>query len=361
MSGALDVVVGMSGGVDSAVAAALLVKGGCRVVGVTMRLWDGPQSSAPGRHGCYGPGEEQDIDDARRVALQLGIPFHVVDVSSQYRSAVLDYFRSEYRAGRTPNPCSRCNPLIKFGALVHKVREYGIKFDHFATGHYARVEYRQSDQRFLLKKATDIGKDQSYFLALLSREQVARSLFPLGGYSKTEVRGLAASFGLPVAAKRESQDFVDQDYDGLLEPGSPGPILDRQGKELGRHTGIEHHTIGQRRGLGVASDKPLYVTGLDPVRNAVVVGDRAETSSGGLIASNLNWIAIDDLEGTIEVGVRIRSRHQETKATVTPIEGQRALVRFEVPQLAVAPGQTVVFYDGDIVVGGGTIDTVKEK
>jgi tRNA-uridine 2-sulfurtransferase len=284
----------------------------------------------------------------------------VLDLSAEYRSVVLDYFRSEYRSGRTPNPCSRCNPAIKFGTLVTKARESGIRFDYFATGHYANVEYRQSDQRFLLKKAKDRGKDQSYFLALLSREQVGRSLFPLGGYSKADVRKLAAGFDLPVAAKRESQDFVDQEYDGLLEPSSPGPLLDRHGKEMGRHSGIGRHTIGQRRGLGIAAEKPLYVTGLDPVRNAVIVGERHETSSGGLVASDLNWIAIEGLEGPIEVSARIRYRHQEARATVMPVDGDKVYVKFEAPQMAIAPGQTVVFYDGDVVVGGGIIDSVKE-
>jgi tRNA-specific 2-thiouridylase len=360
MPGTLDVVVGMSGGVDSSVAAALLVKSGYRVAGVTMKLWDGPVASSQGRHGCYGPGEEQDIDDARQVAGLLGIPFRVIDVAAEYRSGVLDYFRSEYRLGRTPNPCSRCNPTIKFGALVSKVRDSGVRLDYFATGHYVNVERRLTDNRMLLTKATDRTKDQSYFLALLSREQVERSLFPLGGYSKDDVRRLAAEWGLPVAAKPDSQDFVDREYRGLQEPSNPGPILDGQGNELGKHDGIGRHTIGQRRGLGVAGGKPLYVTALDPARNAVIVGERSEISAGGLVASNLNWLAIDRLNGSIEVSARIRYRHEEAKATVGPLDGNRAWVEFETPQMAITPGQTVVFYDGDIVVGGGIIDSTKE-
>ncbi len=360
MPGALDVVVGMSGGVDSSVAAALLTERGCHVTGVTMKLWDGPSSPVKGRHGCYGPGEEQDIEDARQVAARLGIPFLVLDVAAEYRAEVLDYFRSEYRSGRTPNPCSRCNPTIKFGALLRKVGESGIRFDYFATGHYANVEYRQSDNHHLLRKSKDLGKDQSYFLALLSREQVSRSLFPLGDHSKDEVRKLAAEFDLPVATKRDSQDFVDRDYEALLGPSNPGPILDRHGNELGRHIGIAHHTIGQRRGLGITSEKPLYVTGLDPARNAVIVGERSEICGSSLVASSLNWIAIDGLGGPIEVKARIRYRHEEAKASVTPMDGGKAYVKFEEPQMAITPGQTVVFYDGDIVVGGGIIDTVKE-
>jgi tRNA-specific 2-thiouridylase len=355
----LDIAVGMSGGVDSSVAAALLKSEGNRVVGVTMKLWNGPGSRPGGRHGCYGPGEEQDIEDARQVAAKLGIPFHVIDLSAEYQAEVLDYFRSEYRLGRTPNPCSRCNRMVKFGTLVKKARDHGVRFDYFATGHYAKVERAESDGRYVLKKAKDTGKDQTYFLALLSQEQLAFSLFPLGDRTKSEVRDLAAGFGLAVAGKEDSQDFVDSDLNMLADTENPGPILDRGGNEIGRHSGIGHHTIGQRKGLGISSSRPLYVTEIDPVRNAIVVGERSEVFGDTLVARDLNWIAINGLK-TMKVKARIRYRHQEAAALVQPLGETEVLVHFEEPQMAITPGQTIVFYDEDTVLGGGIIDRTKE-
>ena len=315
----IEVAVGLSGGVDSSVAAALLKERGFHVTGVTMKLWAGPSAAvAGGRHGCYGPGEEEDIEDARQVAAKLGIPFLVIDLSAEYRAEVLDYFQREYRSGRTPNPCSRCNRSIKFGTLVKKAQESGT-FDYFATGHYAKVERRESDGRYLLRKGKDPGKDQSYFLALLSQDQLSHAVFPLGDYMKTEVRALAEKYDLPVAGKAESQDFVDTGCD--LEPGAgnPGPILDRQGRELGRHSGIANHTIGQRKGLGISSDRPLYVAEIDTARNAVIVGERSELFGSRLVATELNWIAREGLDSPIDVKARIRSRHKEAGAQVRPI------------------------------------------
>lgn len=356
----MRIVVAMSGGVDSSVAAAILKQAGHDVHGVTMKIWDGPALPEGQHHGCYGPGEEADIDDARRVAQSLGVPFQVLDLTGEYRSEVLDYFRAEYASGRTPNPCSRCNPRIKFGALARKVEESGITFDRFATGHYARVEYDSSLDRYLLRKAVDHSKDQSYFLALLSREQLGRSFFPLGGYAKIQVRQFAAEFGLPVADKADSQDFVSGDRDWLLGGHVPGPILDGKGNLLGEHRGIAYHTIGQRKGLGVFAAAPVYVTALDPSRNAVIVGDRSEIYGDRLVASGVNWIAIDGLEKPMELKARIRYRHEEAEATVSPMGKSRVRVRFHRPQMAITPGQTVVFYDGDVVVGGATIENTKE-
>jgi tRNA-uridine 2-sulfurtransferase len=355
-----EVVVAMSGGVDSSVAAALLAQQGYHVTGVTMKIWDGPPSSGARHHGCYGPGEESDIEDAREVTRRFGIPFHVVDLSSEYRSEIMEYVRREYLNGRTPNPCSYCNPRIKFGALVEKIAGQGVRFDYFATGHYARVEYSPGENRFFLKKARDTAKDQSYFLALLSREQLAHTLFPLGKYFKTEVRKLALDFSLDVAAKLDSQDFVPGGYESVLGLSIPGPVLDSHGEEIGRHRGIAYYTVGQRRGLGIASDRPLYVTRLDPTKNVVIVGDRDEVYADNFIASNLNWLAIDSLHGSLDIKVRIRSRHEEAEALVTPLENGKVYVKFKEPQFAVTPGQTAVFYNGDIVVGGGTIEKAKE-
>jgi tRNA-uridine 2-sulfurtransferase len=355
------VVVGMSGGVDSSVAAALLKERGYSVTGVTMRLWDGPAfAGAPGRHGCYGPSEAEDIEDARRVALVLDIPFNVLDLSREYKAEVLDYFQAEYASGRTPNPCTRCNPAIKFGSLVDKVRQSGIEFDYFATGHYAKVERPGGGARCLLRKGRDAAKDQSYFLALLSREQLMRSLFPLGDLLKTDVRQMAVRLGLPVAEKPDSQDFADSSCSAVMKTGVAGPILDRYGGQLGQHKGYYGYTIGQRKGLGLSSAKPLYVTGIDPERNAVIVGEYGELLRSRLVASKLNWLSVEEPAGPIDLSAKIRARHEAAKARLIPSGKGEALVEFEEPQMAITPGQTIVFYDGDIVLGGGVIDASKE-
>jgi tRNA-uridine 2-sulfurtransferase len=269
------IIVAMSGGVDSAVTAALLKKLGHNIIGVTMKLWNGPETTVTdAHHGCYGPGEAQDIGDAQDVADRLEIPFHVFDLAEEYKSDVLDYFSLEYLSGRTPNPCVRCNRNLKFGTLLRRVEESGIAFDCMATGHYARLEYNAVQKRHLLKKAADFTKDQSYFLAQLSQQQLARSTFPLGGLQKSEVRKLAHDFGLPVASKVESQDFVAGNYASVLPEGSPGPILDRDGNQLGEHHSIAAYTIGQRRGLGISSKEPMFVVDIAAERNAVIVGDR---------------------------------------------------------------------------------------
>jgi tRNA-uridine 2-sulfurtransferase len=351
------VVVAMSGGVDSSVAAALLKEKGYEVIGMTMKVWDGkalPWGKA--RHGCYGPGEEEDIEDARKVAQLLGIPLYTFDLSQEYRAEVLDYFRHEYLSGRTPNPCVRCNRRIKFDALVEKARDSGLEFDYVATGHYARVEYDESKRRYLLKKAIDMTKDQSYFLFSLSQEQLGCSLFPLGSYTKGEVRKTARALGLGVADKPESQDFIAGDYSILVEAvPEPGPILDRQGNILGQHRGIAFYTIGQRKGLRISSKEPLYVTAIDQGRNAIIIGPKEEVYGDELIASELNWIAIEELKQPIEVKAKIRYRHKEAEAMVIPLDNDRVRVKFREPQMAITPGQAVVFYRGS-VVGGGMIE-----
>ncbi|MFC2005043.1 tRNA 2-thiouridine(34) synthase MnmA [Chloroflexota bacterium] len=355
------VVVGMSGGVDSSVAAALLKEKGYQVSGVTMKIWGGETAVGEGtRHACYGPGEEEDIEDARKVSQILGIPFHVFDLRQEYKAEVLDYYCHEYLSGRTPNPCLRCNHRIKFGALLRKTRDSGIEFDYFATGHYARVEYNKGRQRYLLKKAGDLSKDQSYFISSLSQEQLGYSLFPIGDYTKGEIRKMAAAFGLGVNNKAESQDFIAGDYRSLVETAQPGLILDKQRNILGEHRGIPFYTIGQRKGLGIANKEPLYVIDINPEKNAVIVGVREEVYQDELIASKLNWIAIEKLEQPTKVEARIRYLHQDAEATVRPINKDKVYVKFKEPQLAITPGQAVVFYQGDIVVGGGTIERTRE-
>ena len=350
----------MSGGVDSSVAAALLKEQGYDVTGVTMKIWGGqPSSEVSVHHGCYGPGEEEDIEDARRVAQQLDIPFHVLDLTGEYQSEVLDYFSREYLSGRTPNPCVRCNPNIKFGALIEKARRSGLVFDYIASGHYARIDYDDKERRYLLKKAKDLTKDQSYFLSFLSQKQLAQLVFPLGEFTKTEVRETANRFGLPIAAKPDSQNFVCGDYTSLFKTESnTGPILDQAGNVLGQHKGMQFYTIGQRKGLGLSAQDALYVTALDPTKNAVIVGSKADLFSDQFIVSNLNWIAIGNLNQPLEISVKIRSAHKETEAFISPRDNGHVLVILKEPQSAITPGQTAVFYRDDVVVGAGTIEHV---
>jgi tRNA-specific 2-thiouridylase len=341
----------MSGGVDSSVAAALLLEQGYTVKGVTMRF--------PSGMGPVGVAEK-----AAQVAEKLGIPHQVIDVGEAFRTRVIDYFVREYSQGRTPNPCLACNTYIKFGALWTQVRRMGIR--RLATGHYVRREWHPGRSRYLLRRGADAGKDQSYVLYGLSQSQLAGALFPLGELSKTEVRRLAATLALPVQAS-ESQEicFVKGDYREFLQkiaPGiaQPGPILDMAGNELGTHRGLSFYTIGQRRGLGLAAGQPLYVVGLDAGQNAVIVGPAKDLLQDALIARDVNWILFQDLTGTCHVQAQIRYNGRPAGAKVSRLDAERVLVKFEQPQRAITPGQAVVFYQGDLVVGGGVIDVVGE-
>lgn len=359
----MKVVVAMSGGVDSSVAAALLKEKGYEVTGVTMKVWDGETLLWDGnRHSCYGPDEEEDIQDAREVAQILGIPFYAFDLRQEYKIEVLDYFCNEYLLGRTPNPCVKCNRRVKFGALAKKVRDSKLEFDYFASGHYAQVEYDKSNRRYLLKKARDITKDQSYFLCALSQEQLRHSLFPLGSYTKKEVRRMARSLGLSVADKPESQNFITGGCSTIMEAvAKPGLILDRQGNVLGQHRGIPFYTIGQRKGLGISFGEPLYVAAIDSERNAITVGTKEEVYETKLVASELNWIATEGLKQPIEVKARIRYLHKEAEAIVIPLDKDKVYVKFKEAQMAITPGQAIVFYNRDVVVGGGTIEQVVKQ
>ena len=352
------VAVAMSGGVDSSVAAALLKEKGYEVIGVTMKVWDGETLPANGtRHACYGPGEEEDLEDARKVAQVLGIPLNIFDLRQEYKIEVLDYFCHEYLSGRTPNPCIRCNRRVKFDALLEKARDTGIEFDYFATGHYARVEHDESRSRYLLKKAKDMAKDQSYFLFALSQEQLSNSLFPLGNHTKEEVRKMARDLELGIDDKPESQDFFAGDYSSLLgKVARPGPILNKEGEILGEHRGIPFYTIGQRKGLGISSKEPLYVTAIDQGKNVIVVGPKEEVYGDELVAMELNWIAIQELSRPVDLKAKIRYLHKEAEAMVIPLDEDKVHVKFKEPQMAITPGQAVVFYDDDTVIGGGTIE-----
>ena len=352
------VLVGLSGGVDSAVAAALLKERGHDLIGVTMKVYDGSVSFNEGaKHACFGPGEEEDIESAAAVCKVLGIPFHVIDLRAEYRTHVLEYFRSEYLSGRTPNPCIVCNQRLKFGFLRENAAEAGIGCDYFATGHYARIE--QVGDRWLLKRAVDQAKDQSYFLHALTPDQLSRTLLPLGEYTKPEVRALARSLGYQNADRAESQDFMpDGDYAPLFDPRDirEGDIVDEGGDVLGRHRGIVHYTIGQRKGLGIAAVEPLYVIAIDAKHHRIVVGPKQRVFARGLVVTGLNLIAIDKLDRPCDVDVKIRLKHKGAAATAYPQEDGKVEVFFREPQLAVTPGQSAVLYAEDTVIGGGVIE-----
>ena len=354
----VKVAVGLSGGVDSSVAAALLKKEGFDVIGITMEIFDGSvEIQESNKHACYGPGEQEDLEKAAAVCKKLGIPFHVIDLKKEYKHHVLDYFRQEYLKGRTPNPCVVCNKKLKFGFLLEKARKAGIAFETFATGHYAEIV--KSGERHLLKKAKDSSKDQTYFLYTLTPEDLSTTLFPLGGFTKQQVRQTARSIDLETAEEPESQDFIaGGDYASLFteEETKEGDIVNESGLVLGKHKGIIHYTIGQRRGLGIAAPQPLYVTKIDAGTNRIVVSDKEKAFSKGLIATDLNLIALERLDRPFKVKAKIRLNHKETTATIFPHEKDKAKVLFEAPQMSVTPGQSVVLYEDDIVFGGGIIE-----
>ena len=355
------VIVGMSGGVDSSVTAGLLAQQGYDVVGVTLNVWpelDGVDENTR-EDACCALGA---VEDARRVADRLGIRYYVVNFREVFEDKVIRDFISEYQRGRTPNPCVRCNQFIKFDALLARAELFDAEY--VATGHYARIEHDAESGRWLLRKSADPSKDQSYVLYVMTQDRLARALFPLGELAKSDTRRLASEWQLPVANKPESQVICFVPYKRYTEfmerhaPGSvrEGPVVDTSGRELGRHQGIAFHTIGQRRGLGVAFKEPRYVTALDAATNTVVVGTLEEVMRQECRLEAVNWVKIGEPLGPIRTRARIRYRAELVGAEVCPEPGCHARVIFEEPQRAVTPGQAVVFYDGDYVVGGGTIE-----
>jgi len=373
------VVCGMSGGVDSSATAALLLEQGYEVIGITLKLW--PQdcvNRATDR--CCGP---QAVTDARAVCHKLDIPYYLIDEADEFQKHVIRYFADEYKAGRTPNPCVMCNQNLKFGRLIDRANQLGAEY--IATGHFARIERACSSRReeahtdsgaenqslltsaapgrFLLKRGRDLRKDQSYFLFSLRQDQLARALFPLGEMTKSDTRDVARHCQLKTAEKEESMEicFVpDNDYGGFLRQAGlaqkhRGEIVDAQGQVLGHHDGIEFYTIGQRRGLGIASSKPLYVIELDAENNRVVVGDESALGRDAFTVERCNWIPFEAPPGPIEVVAKIRYNHPGATARVTPTDDGRANVKMDAPQRAITPGQAAVFYQGDLVLGGGWI------
>jgi tRNA-specific 2-thiouridylase len=344
----------MSGGVDSSTAAALLVERGYEVIGIMMRLW------AEGVNRCCSP---EAVEDARRVCSILGIPFYLVNYEREFKHYVVDYFIREYSNGRTPNPCLACNRYIKFSRLLEMA--LALEANYLATGHYARV--RRLDGSYQLLRGVDKQKDQSYFLYMLGQKELSHILFPLGDYTKREVREIAMERGLPVAEKPESQDLcfvLDGDYRRFLRdhaPGAikPGPIVDTSGRVLGEHKGLAFYTIGQRRGLGIAAREPLYVLEVDAKRNAIVVGTKAELGKRELLATDVNFVSGKPPEGPIEVTAKIRYKAVEVPAILKPI-GSEVILTFPRPLRDITPGQGVVFYQGDVVLGGGIIERREE-
>jgi len=359
------VVVAMSGGVDSSVAALLLKEQGYNCIGITMKLWDYELVGGNINHesGCC---SLDSINDARMVCAKIGIPHYVLNFSREFHTDVVDDFINEYIAGRTPNPCVQCNIKIKWKTLIEKSKELGADF--IATGHYAKVEFNDSSKRYELYRGNDKNKDQSYALWGITQESLKHTIFPLGELTKPEVRAIAEKYGLRTAHKSESMEicfvpdndykrFLNQVVDGLEERVADGDLVDTDGNRLGKHTGYPFFTIGQRRGIGMGFGKPMYVTEINPNENQVVIGEEKELLASSLIAKSVNFISIPNADNGVEGTVKIRYKDPGSPANIKSKDDRKVLIKFDKPQKAITPGQSAVFYDRDKVLGGGIIES----
>lgn len=345
------VVVGLSGGVDSSTAAAILHNQSYEVIGLTLWLMKGKGQ-------CCSEG----MVDAAYICEQLGIPHHVVDIREVFQTSIVDYLVTGYSTGVTPLPCSQCNKTVKFGPMVHYARET-LDSEKIATGHYARIRYNENSGRHELLRAADRNKDQSYFLYDLSQDLLSASIFPLGELQKSDTRRIASEYGLKTADKPESQDLCLVESNGSMRAfldkylaPKKGEIVDANGKILGQHDGVHHYTIGQRKGLGVSAPEPLYVIALDAINNKVIVGDRTKVTQPECNVERVNWVSMAELSAPIKAEVQIRYRSQPVPVTIIPLENSRARIVFDEPQFSITPGQAAVWYDGEKVLGGGIIE-----
>ena len=352
----MKVLVGMSGGVDSSVVTRLLKEQGHEVIGATMSVWDKNKFNLDDKiKACFSP-HEDDIQAAKSLCDKLGIKHYVVDCTKEYQRQVLTNFKQEYLAGRTPNPCVVCNEVIKFSVLPDSARAQGVEFDKFATGHYARVLFNEDLQRYQLRCGKDDKKDQSYFLYRLSQEQLSKIMFPLGELSKVKVREIAHEYGLAVSDKPDSQDFYTGDINDILQTEAQiGNFVTTSGKILGQHRGIWNYTVGQRRGLGISAEHPLYVIGLDKDKNEVIVGFEDECYKESLITEEIKWSSIPPQTEKMTIKVKLRSSQRPVQAELIPQSDNTAEIRFYEKQKAVAAGQSAVFYDENGYVLGGAI------
>ena len=353
------VVVGMSGGVDSSVTALLLKQQGYDVIGVTMQIWQEDKEYEEREGGCCSLSA---VDDARRVADKIGIPFYVLNFRDSFKKNVIDYFIDEYMEGKTPNPCIACNKYLKFDELLKKAQ--GIGADYIATGHYAKIE--EHNGRYILVKSDDDKKDQTYALYNMTQEQLAHTLMPCGEYTKDRIREIAKEIGLDVHNKKDSEEICfisDNNHGKYISEAMPGKVkqgnfVDKDGNILGKHKGIVYYTIGQRKGLGLAMGRPVFVTDINPLTNEVVVGAEEDIFKTDLICKDINFIAFDNLDKSLELKAKIRYSAKPATATITPLENGKVRVSFKEKQRAITKGQSVVFYLDDLVVGGGIIESL---